>query len=61
MILAKSNGQCKCYDGPPGIEDSYSLIRNDSAETTVLEKDGTYIIRYRAIQEYLKEERIQLI
>ncbi|SAM07532.1 hypothetical protein [Absidia glauca] len=34
---------------------------NDSAETTVLEKDGTYIIRYRAIQEYLKEERIQLI
>ncbi|KAI8328015.1 hypothetical protein BC941DRAFT_445808 [Chlamydoabsidia padenii] len=34
---------------------------NNTTETTALEKDGTYIIRYRAIQDYLKEERVQLI
>ncbi|KAI8081464.1 uncharacterized protein BX664DRAFT_361624 [Halteromyces radiatus] len=34
---------------------------NDSTETTELEKGGTYIIRYQAIQQYLKEDRVQLI
>ncbi|CAO3592006.1 unnamed protein product [Absidia cylindrospora] len=49
---------CKVLDD---IGEVQWMVNDDSTETTELEKNGTYIIRYRAIEQFLKEGRVQLI